>query len=364
MTTPRAIAVLVCLITLASHAVCAQMRGAWVTGWGPGFFTAAQADATVKAAKDAGLNALFIQVRKQADAYYNSSLEPRSTDIAAGYDPLAYIIEKAHAQGIQIHAWINIFRVWRGSTLPADAGYLANVYPDWLTKSFTGQTRASEGFYLDPGVPEVREHNAAVAAEIARNYKVDGIHLDYIRYPGRDWGYADAALSRYYAETGETVKPEPTSSVWLDWRRKQVTEQVRLIRERVKAANPNVVLSAATIAWGDCPSSFADSAPYKKVCQDWNTWLEAGLLDANVLMNYRTEKTAEQARQYRLWLAALKKWSGGRPAYAGIGVYMNKPVHSVNQIAAARKAGVDGFVLFSFNAGADRTALIKALKRR
>lgn len=349
------------LITALAAPAFAELRGGWVSGWNPGYLTPSQADATINAAKQAGLNALFIQVRKVADAYYDSTLEPRAAGLAPDYDPLAYIIEKAHAQGIKVHAWINVFRVWKDPALPTDPNHLTISHPDWLTKTAAGELRGGEGYYTDPGIPAVRKHNAAVAEEIARKYDVDGIHLDYIRYPGKEFGYSDAALARYYAETGAKQKPDPTDAKWLDWRRKQVTEQVRLIREKVKAVNPEITLSAATIAWGDCPGDFCSATPYIKVCQDWCQWLKDGLLDANVPMNYRAEGKREHAAQFRIWLAGLKKWSGGKPVYVGINIHLNKPAEVVRQIKAARKAGHQGFVLFDFNDDNARAAVVKAL---
>ncbi len=351
-----------CLIAAGLPARGDELRGAWVTAWDPGFFTPAQADATIRAAKDANLNALFIQVRKVADAYYGSTLEPRATDFAPDFDPLAYVIEKAHSQGIQVHAWLNVYRVWKDEQMPTDPDHLVNCHPDWLSKTEGGAARASDGVYVDPGVPEAREHFADVAAEVASKYNVDGIHLDYIRYPGKDWGYSDAALARYYAYSGTNAKPKPGDPRWLRWRRDQVTEMVRLVRARVHAVKPNVVLTAATIPWGDCPEGFDAASPYTKVCQDWKSWLSDGLLDANVPMNYKVETSQKAAREFRNWLTGFKKWSGGKPVYVGIAVYLNQVKDVAKQIEAVRKAHHDGFVLFSFNQSAKRTALVNALR--
>ena len=352
-----------CAAGLAVPARGDELRGAWVTAWNPGFFTPAEADATIKAAKDANLNALFVQVRKAADAYYNSTLEPHAADFAPDFDPLAYIIDKAQAEGIQVHAWLNVYRVWKDEEMPSDPNHLVNRHPDWLNKTASGAVRASEGIYVDPGVPEARDHFASVVAEVASRYDVDGIHLDYIRYPGREWGYSDAALSRYYAQAGSTTRPKPDDPKWLRWRRDQVTEMVKMVRERVRAAKPNVRLSAATIAWGDRPASFYASSPYAKVCQDWRSWLANGLLDANVPMNYKVETSSNAAREFRNWLSGFEKWSAGKPVYVGIAVYSNEVADTVKQIEAVRKARHDGFVLFSFNQSARRAALVNALKK-
>lgn len=349
---------------LAVAAPCgAEMRGAWVSAWTPGYLNAQQVDDTISAARKAGLNALFIQVRKNADAYYNSTLEPRSSDIAPGFDPLAYTIEKAHEAGMQVHAWVNMFRVWTAKDRPSDPNHIVNVHPDWLNVSFDGNTRASEGLYLDPGVPEAREHIASVAAEIASNYDIDGIQLDYIRYPGKQWGYSQRALSFYYSETGAATKPEPSDQRWLQWRRDQVTKTVKLIHDRVKSAGPKVVISAASVSWGDCPRDFAGSSSYSNVCQDWRAWLAEGLVDINAPMNYKNESNAKYARQFRNWLAGFKRWGSDRPVYVGIDVHNNSASGVVKQVEAIRQAGLDGFLLFSFNASSKRTALVEHLGR-
>ena len=339
-----------------------EMRGAWVTAWSNGFFTPAEADATIKAAKTANINALFIQVRKIADAYYDSSIEPRGPEIAMGYDPLAYTIEKAHAQGIQVHAWFNVFRVWRDKEWPTNPSHIINQHRDWLNKTYKGENRASEGIYLDPGIPEVREYITKVIEDIAKRYDVDGIHLDYIRYPGNDWGYSETALQRYYNDTCSSTKPKPEDSKWLNWRRSQVTELLRQLNTKVHTLKPNVKVTAATIPWGDCPGSFCNSAPYTKVCQDWMQWLSDGLLDANIPMNYRDENKPKMAQQFRYWLDGFSKWGGGRPVYVGIDVSTNEPKNVIQQIKAVRKANLQGYVLFSFNASPRRDALVNALK--
>lgn len=355
---------LIALVLLAamSTAHAEDMRGAWVTAWTSGFYTPEEADATIAAAKAANLNTLFIQVRKVADAYYESTIEPRGSEIAPGYDPLAYTIEKAHAQGVQVHAWVNVFRVWREKEWPANPNHLVNQHRDWLNKTYKGETYASEGVYLDPGIPEAREYITQVIEDIANRYNVDGIHLDYIRYPGNEWGYSSTALLRYYSETGEKTKPKPTDAKWLDWRRDQVTILLRQIRTKVTAVKPQAKITAATIPWGDCPDSFSNSAPYTKVCQDWRQWLCEGLLDANIPMNYRVESKPKMAQQFRIWLDGFSRWSGGRPVFVGIDVSTNEPKHVIQQIEAVRKANLQGFVMFSFNASARRDALVNALK--
>jgi uncharacterized lipoprotein YddW (UPF0748 family) len=358
------LAVIALLITItASVPSCSneELRGAWVTAWREGFFTPQQVDATIAAAKKVGINALFIQVRKNADAYYLSDTEPLGSEIAPGFDPLAYVVEKAHAEGIEVHAWINSCRIWSSKDPPTDPKHIAIRHPEWINKDFDGNTRASEGLYLDPGIPEVRDYVASVAEEIVRKYNVDGIHLDYIRYPGKKWGYSAEALDQYYRQSGATDKPNPDDPKWLQWKRNQVTELVRLVRKKVRSVKPNVLISAATIAWGDCPADWTVSSPYVLVCQDWKRWMAEGLLDANCPMNYKVEKNPKNAREFRNWLVGFKRWSSGKPTYVGINIHDNQIADVARQIEAVRKYGLQGFVLFSFNQSPQREAFVAAL---
>ncbi|MCE5199429.1 MAG: family 10 glycosylhydrolase [Armatimonadota bacterium] len=361
----RTFLILCCLLTLAGRAAFtsskAEFRGGWVTAWNKGFLTPQEADATISAAKRAGINALFIQARKVGDAYYESATEPRGDNLAPGYDPLAYLVEKAHAQGIQVHAWVNVCRIWRSKTPPADPNHVVNLHPDWLVKDINGTTWASDGVFLDPGVPAAREYVASVIEEIACRYAVDGIHLDYIRYPGKNWGYSETALNRFYADTGASSKPDPESTQWMRWRRDQVTDMLRLIRGKVLAVRPHAVISAATIAWGGCPSDFNASYACKLANQDWRTWMAQGLLDANIPMDYKSETSSTAAAQFRGWLGGFKKWGAGKPTYVGVDIHSNSTKSIMKQISAIRKARLGGFVLFSFNDTPLRDAIVDAL---
>lgn len=356
--------ILALFISLMSTAAQAeQLRGGWVTAWDNGLFTAEQIDSTLAAAKQANLNALFVQVRKVGDAYYDSKIEPRGNNIAPDFDPLAYIIPRAHLMGIQIHAWVNVCRVWRSQVMPADPAHIVNAHQDWLNKTNTGQTYATEGVYLDPGVPAAREYTAALIEDIAKRYDLDGIHLDYIRYPGREWGYSDAALASYYAETNTSKKPGMDDDKWVQWKRDQVTVLAKMIHDRVHAAKPKIVVSAATIAWGVCKGDYCDTLPYSKVSQDWKKWLGEDIIDANVPMNYKAESNPKNAKEFREWLSGFKKWNGGKSVYVGIDIHSNSGEGVLSQINAIRKSGLDGYVLFSFNPSTRRDAVLKAMQQ-
>ena len=359
----RVFLVVISVLALGT-AVCAgpEVRGAWVTSWTAGFFTPQQIDDTIAAMKKAKLNALFIEVRKCADAYYDSNIEPKGKEVPEGFDPLAYAIKKCHPEGIQVHAWVVVYRAYSGAkTGPTDPNHIVNKHPGWVMLSDSGKNYAGEGIYLDPGVPEARDYIVSVFEDIAKRYNIDGLQYDYVRYPGRTWGYADAALKRYYAETGAKGKPAATDPKWSQWRREQVNALVKLTHQKVKAVNPKCQISGSTICYGSAPSDWTKTNPYASVMQDWYLWMRQGWMDINIPMNYKSEKNAGQARLFREWIARSEDWNGGRPVYQGIYCDINSPANTFKQIQATRKAGQEGFVLFSFNQGKRRDALVAEL---
>ena len=177
------------------------------------------------------------------------------------------MIEQAHKQGIQLHAWLVTFRVFKGNNATPPAG-VVSLHPDWISKSFDGKTSGPEGIYLDPGVPEAQDWTVNVYLDLVRNYDVDGIHFDYVRYQQYNWGYSDKAVERFNKEMGRTGKPDPADPAWCEWRRERVTEVVRRVYKGTKLIKPNVVVSASLIPWGDCPADFKKSDAYAKVYQD------------------------------------------------------------------------------------------------
>jgi len=340
-----------------------ELRAAWVTAWSDGFLSPEQADETIRLAVKANLNAIILQVRKVGDAYYNSAYEPRGDNIASGvdYDPLAYVIEKAHAAGLEVHAWVNAFRVWRSENPAPDPRHITNEHPEWLTGTRTKKMSADDGKFLDPGVPAVKDYTASVVADLLSKYDVDGIHLDYIRYPGQDFGYNPTSIYRFNEYCGRTGRPKNDDPDWCQWRRDQVTQTVRKIHYAIRATKPNVRLTVAGISWGDCPFNFERSSPYRLVYQDWAAWLKEGIVDACIPMDYRDQRNPDQAAQYRHWLDGMSRWRGNRHIYAGLMVGADVDA-ATQQIKLAQDAGLDGVVSFAFNAAPWREKLADALR--
>jgi uncharacterized lipoprotein YddW (UPF0748 family) len=349
-----------------------EVRALWVDAFHAGIRTPEEAEELVATARRANLNTLFVQVRRRGDALYARTIEPPLDDPAydPGFDALAYVIDAAHRESLEVHAWVNAMPTWRDELPPRDARHIFNRQgpslsgPDnWFTASPTGNHKFPVGYFLDPGHPAAAAYLADIYANIVKQYAVDGIHFDYIRYPetdeslprGAGVGYNAVSLARFHRATGRTDVPVPDDEEWTEWRREQVTNLVRRISIEAKALNPRIKISAALIPWGVPPTNernFADAAPMQRIFQDWHQWLRDGLIDLAVPMNYAQETNERVRGWFDGWIAWEKQHKHGRQLAIGLGAYRNTPDDLLAQIARvrarSRNAGADGVSFFSY----------------
>lgn len=292
----------------------------------------AQVEKLVSDAHRANLNALIVQVRKRGDAYFNLSDEPRATDILGprDFDPLAYVIRLAHASRprIEVHAWLNTFFVGQTSAVYELHG------AQWGNRASDG----SQGGFLDPGVPEAQIYTHKIFMDLARNYDVDGLHMDYVRYPGVDWGYSPESVALYMLQTGATTTPAPEDERWKSWRRVRVTDFVRDLHSDLKLVKPGMKLSGALICFGGGPGSAADwplTSAYGSVFQDWRAWMVNGYLDFGVPMNYDSDWNGQEKDWFGRWLNFEKDSGFGNRILTGVGAFLNYPEDTLAQIRRA-----------------------------
>jgi uncharacterized lipoprotein YddW (UPF0748 family) len=330
-----------------------QFRAYWVDAFGDGLFTPAQIDDVVAATKAAHLNAIVAQVVRRGDCFCNRALAPRTDQAGvdpAPFDPLQTLIDKAHSSGIEVHAWVIATAIWRGSTPPPQPDHVFNTHgpnagaATWLTKRSDGVTQMNTEWVLDPGNPDAQQWIVDNALSIVRNYNVDGINLDRIRYPDFNlasqpsWGYNAVAVARFNAIYGRTGTPPKDDPVWTQWRRDQVTQIVRKIYVESYSIRPSVRVSADTITYGYGPqhgTGFTGTSTYTQVLQDWDGWMREGILDTNILMDYKRDGDASQALMYREWSDYAKDNQYGRQAVIGTGLYLNEIPASLAQAHVA-----------------------------
>ncbi len=284
-------------------------------------------------------NIILFQIRGQADAYYLSQVEPWSDQLGGGYpgfDPLAVAIEEARLRGMELHAYVNTFPLWNGSNPPSSPDHIYNAHPEWvmLDQSGTPMDPAGGYAYLSPGISQAVQHVKDVISDIATHYDIDGIHLDYIRYPGTSYSHDDSSLARFLREYGGT--PQELPDQWKQFRRNLVTQFVGDIYQLVTGLKPWVKISAAV--WGE----FYDGYTY--YYQDSHGWLEQGYLDFSAPMIY-TGNTSTFGSRLRNHVAN----SYGRHVYAGIGIYLSAvdPATMLAEVDISRDELAPGQAMFA-----------------
>jgi len=349
----------------------AEYRGFWVDTFNTTLNNHADIVTVVNNAKLAKANALFAQVRRRGDAWYLNSLEPTPDGItfAPGFDPLADLIATAHAEGIEVHAFVIMSAIWNKNPtvaggLPMSANHVFRSHSgfnsatgqietgpnNWLTRTllpdnttngitFQGH-RFGGDFWLDFGHPDAAEYTVNVLMHLVNNYDIDGLHLDRIRYPeltatgqtpttGANIGYNPKNVERFQIRNNIPVgstPPTPGDTAWANWRRNQVTNVVRRVYLNAIAAKPQLKISGALIAFGGGPtteSAWTSAETYWRVYQDWRAWTEEGILDIAVPMNYKREHTPSNVPLFDSWNEWIKNHQYNRMSLIGLGVYLN-----------------------------------------
>jgi uncharacterized lipoprotein YddW (UPF0748 family) len=326
-----------------------------------------------------GVTDLFVQVYRGGRSWYASKIAdpaPHDTIVATtGADTLRLLIERAHEQGLRVHAWVNVLSLSKNGGAPVlralgrDAvlvdrsGRSLLDYPGYEVPEPDRRwyRMGTPGLYLDAAAPGVRDHLVATFAELLTAYpEFDGLHLDYIRHPGvlplvpgsrfgvgLDFGYGEGSRKRFERETGlraPTGDSMVNLSRWDAWRRDQVSELVDAIASRSRELRPDIELSAAVI-------SYTDRA-YLTLAQDWLRWLEEGTLDFAVPMIYTLDD--------RLLRYQAERFGGGRAAdriWAGLGTWLfgANPDGALAQLDVVTRAGLRHHAFFSYDSMAEPT---------
>lgn len=334
----------------------------------------------VRTARSGGFNTLIVQVRSRGDAYYKSAIEPRPTTLVArpDFDPLAEVLALAKPAGLQVHAWLNVSLISSAADLPTSRQHVVYRHPEWLmvprdlahemrdidpqSPEYLGRlarwTRARldsvEGLYMSPLHADAAAHVATIAGDIVRRYDVDGVHLDYARFPSDQFDYSRGALQlfkqtlrnlddaeRQRLDSQELLDPLAYPNYfpqrWRAFRQSRTTGLVMRVRTAVTAIKPTAIISAAVIPDADVAANVR--------MQDWRTWLDQSLIDVLCPMAY-----APDAEEFTQQVRAALQLAGDRPVWAGVGAYRLSPPAILNHIDIARKHNAAGVILFSYDA--------------
>ncbi|UCG52229.1 MAG: family 10 glycosylhydrolase [Candidatus Latescibacterota bacterium] len=344
-----------------------ELRAAWVVRYA--LTSQDEIDRAVDYAIRARFHLLFVQVRGRGDAYYVSDLEPAAGDVERPvdeFDPLEYFLARAHEAGIAVHVWINVYYVWSDHQNSPPPDHIVRRHPEWLVSNQDGvrmdklpvsvwQGRGIEGYFVSPSNREVRRHIVEVIQDITSRYPIDGVHLDYVRYPGIDFDFGPTERTAFALRFGvdplhlrddveekESFSGVPDvvgteieallDSTYTEWRVSQVDSLVRLVRTAIG----KLPLSAAVV-----PE--IGTARVAKG-QGWPRWVQERIVDFIVPMAYNYEP-AELVRLVR----TIRRTVGAEHLLVGLPVFDGRSRYLGYSVSLLRQEGVLGYSLFSYN---------------
>lgn len=339
-----------------------ENRAAW---YAPTEKNEAEVLKTIELIKSLNINALYIETWRSGQTIYKTKLDLTFQESRFnGFDVLEAFVRLGHENGIEIHAWVHDFFVGTDYN-KTQKGHVLNVHPEWALETRSGSVLNPTGYgnfmFLDPYKRECRDLLLSVYREILENYDVDGLHLDYIRFPEpnsskEDWGYNDDIIAAFQAEYNTSVDPRTiysTHSMWNKWckfREDIITSFVGEVYDLVQEVDPNVWLSAAIY-----PNM--DSTP-KTIFQNFVPWVENGWMDEIFAMAYASsaDTVIEISNNF------LKAINGKCFYSAGIGAFAQyDDVAYLEQIERLRDTTAIGTNIFSL-ASVDGNNLMKLLQ--
>ncbi len=367
---------LVVVVLSISHSVSAEAearKGLWISVVGEkDIYESPEAmDEALNFAQSSGFQDLFVQVLRADQAWYNSSIVDSSrfkqNKALFGEDAFLRLISRAHDRGLEVHAWLNTLTLSKNE----DSAFLKKEGRTILTKDQHKQDAVSDGkkvshymredqLFMEPGDWRVKDRIQNVVLELASRYpELDGIHFDYIRYPaappfipgsrfnsvGLSYGYGEANVRLFKKRNGKDIDPYNTmndrykSEAWDDWKRNRVTTLLEGAVAGARKASPNIQISCAVLGTVD--------RAYLYAYQDWPSWIDKGLADFVVLMNYSTDsRYAELVSRSALGLV-----DDTSKVRVGLGAFLmkNDPGMLSNQIKRSSEIGVGGIVLFDYS---------------
>lgn len=276
--------------------------------------------------KSMGMNAIILQVRPAADAFYQSELEPWSRYITGTqgqapkpfYDPLEFWTNECHKQGMELHAWLNPYRVAQKFDEPLSTNHIAFEHPEWILQY-------GNKLYFDPGVPETREFVGKVVKDIVARYDIDAIHFDdyFYPYPLPNEAFPDTASFRQYN------RGFAKDSI-ADWRRDNVDLCIKMLNENIKATKPWVKFGISPFGvWRnqeDDPRGSATKAGatnYDHLYANIIKWQEKGWIDYCLPQLYW--HIGHPLVDFTLLANWWKNHTYGRAMYVGQGPYRITP---------------------------------------
>ncbi|MEH2215173.1 family 10 glycosylhydrolase [Nostoc sp.] len=304
----------------------------------------------------AGINTVFFETVNAGYTIYPSQVAKQQNPLIRGWNPLEEAVKLAHERDMELHAWVWTFAAGNQrhneilNLNPNYPGPVLAAHPDWANYDNLGNmipVGQSKPFF-DPANPEVRQYLLKLYEEIVTKYKVDGLQLDYIRYPfqdpsaGRTYGYGKAARAQFQQLTGvDPVNISPSQAdLWQKWtkfRTEQVDSFVAQVSQQLRQKQPNLILSVAVFP-------LPEQERIQKIQQNWETWARRGDVDLIVPMTYALD-TSRFQRLAQPWIAS--KQLGATLLVPGIRLLSLPTIGAFDQLQLVRDLPVSGYALFA-----------------
>ncbi|WP_442948290.1 family 10 glycosylhydrolase [Nostoc sp.] len=304
----------------------------------------------------AGINTVFFETVNAGYTIYPSQVAKEQNPLIRGWNPLEEAVKLAHERDMELHAWVWTFAAGNQrhneilNLNPNYPGPVLAAHPDWANYDNLGNmipVGQSKPFF-DPANPEVRQYLLKLYEEIVTKYKVDGLQLDYIRYPfqdpsaGRTYGYGKAARAQFQQLTGvDPVNISPSQAdLWQKWtkfRTEQVDSFVAQVSQQLRQKQPNLILSVAVFP-------LPEQERIQKIQQNWETWARRGDVDLIVPMTYALD-TSRFQRLAQPWIAS--KQLGATLLVPGIRLLSLPTIGAFDQLQLVRDLPVSGYALFA-----------------
>jgi uncharacterized lipoprotein YddW (UPF0748 family) len=303
-----------------------------------------------------GINTVFFETVNASYTIYPSQVAPQQNPLIRGWDPLAAAVKLAHARGMELHAWVWVFAAGNQrhneiiNVNPNYPGPVLAANPDWANYDNRGNmipVNQNKPFF-DPANPQLRQYLLKLYEEIVTRYQVDGVQLDYIRYPfqdpaaGRIYGYGKAAREQFQQLAGvDPVNISPSDrDLWQKWtafRTEQVDSFVAQVSQQLRQKRPNLIMSVAVFP-------LPEIERIQKIQQHWEVWARRGDVDLIVPMTYALD-TPRFQRLAQPWIASTKL--GSTLLVPGIRLLSLPTVGAFDQLQLVRDLPVSGYALFA-----------------
>ncbi len=325
-------------------------------------------DDAIVYAYQAGYDIVYVQVRGRGYSFYESSIVPKHPKIKTDFDPLQYAITLGKGLGIEVHAWMNTYILWSSKYPPENMDHIYHTKKEWTESNLHGKSDAQiklselkspqwEGVYLSPTHPQVNPYLVTLFYELISNYDIDGIHFDYIRFQDEIYGYNKEGMKifdqKYNINPRDIVRgiistrfgweQSFVDSMYLAWdkyRKDAVTSLVYSVYQEIQNSGKNITLSAAVK-----PNLIEAN---NRWFQEWDRWLESGIIDYVVPMNYYKEIS-----DFNNAIQIMKSNLGPNELdliIMGIATYNQDAQSAADKILLARLNNFKGVSIFSWDA--------------